>query len=149
MKTLRALSLVLIPSTFAANALNGAADNPAESVIGDILREHATDPEFRAAAAFLDRRSDSDHQARFAVLDTDRRRALVDRVLQPYTQRTSLSAAYFYLTTDGRAARHLWQAVAKPIITDFYTGPLGWQVVGYSRQPGQCSNLVDYQFPVS
>ena len=151
LKTLRALSDVLIPSAFTAkpSAADDGQATAVELVMRDILHAYARDPEFRAAAAFLDRRSGADHQLRFAALDIERRRRLVERLLQPYTQRTLFSAAHYYLTADGRAVRSVWHSVAKPIMVDFYASSLGWRVVGYSRQPGECSDLVDYQSPVS
>jgi hypothetical protein len=39
--------------------------------------------------------------------------------------------------------------VSQPILVGFYNRPEGWQVVGYARRPGECSNLVDYQFALT
>jgi len=73
----------------------------------------------------------------------------VGDLLRPYTTRTLVTNPYYYLTGDGRSVRRLWSAVAKPIMVDFYASAHGWRVVGYSRQPGECSNLTDYQFRVA
>lgn len=140
LQTLAAFGRVLIPSAF----ISARAD----AVIRTTLDEHATDGAFAAAVALLDAQSAAHYQARFVELDGERQRAVVHRLLDSYTDRTPLSTAYYYLTEDGRRIRHLWSAVAQPIVVGFYTSSLGWQVVGYPLRPGECSNLVDYQYPI-
>jgi len=142
MKTLNALGQVLIPSSISSK----------DSIEG-ILKQQAARPssaaELRAAVAFLDAKSFGDLRLPFAALDLERRRRLVDDLLRPYTTRTLATNPYYYLTGAGRSVRRLWSAVAKPLMVDFYASPLGWRLVGYSRQPGECSNLTDYQLPLA
>ena len=139
-QTLAAFGRVLVPSSLASDA---------DSVIGATLDAHATDAAFLAAVQLLDEQSLADTRVRFVALDGERRGALVRRLVEPYTSRTLLSIPYYYASGEGRRIRHLWTAVAQPIVVDFYNSPLGWQVVGYPRPPGVCSNLVDYQYPVA
>jgi len=139
-ETLRSLGQVLIPSSISS-----------KDGIDGILKQRAAYPasatELRAAVAFLDTKSFDELGLPFAALDLERRRRLVGDLLRPYTTRTLATNPYYYLTGTGRSVRRLWSAVAKPLMVDFYASPLGWRVVGYSRQPGECSNLTDYQFP--
>jgi len=147
--TLKAFGSVLVPSSY-AGADSGKADR-AGAVIEVTLRQLAADSagELRAGAAFLDASSRAAHGVAFAALDGEGRRQVVDQLLRPYTTRSLFSNPYFYVTEHGRRVRSLWSRIARPIIDDFYTSPLGWEVVGYRRRPGECSNLTDYQFPVT
>ncbi|MFQ5666138.1 MAG: hypothetical protein ACE5I7_06855 [Candidatus Binatia bacterium] len=143
--TLAAFGQVLIPSGFAAS---GSA---ADTLIRRTLEERATEPataaEFQEAVAFLDRRSFTGYKLPFVKLAMPDRRQLANDLLKPYTTRTLLSIPRYHLTAGGRRVRHLWHSVATPLIARFYTSSFGWQVVGYARRPGECSNLIDYQFP--
>ena len=141
--TLTAFSRVLIPSAFAGPG-RGAAP-----VVAAILDDHAADAAFRSAAAFLDGKSAAAYTVPFAGLDPARQRALVQSLLTPATTQSLILNPYYYVSEEGRALRRLWRLVAKPIIADFYASPLGWQVVGYARRPGQCANLSDYQHPIA
>jgi gluconate 2-dehydrogenase subunit 3-like protein len=145
LKTLMAFSQVLIPSP----AVPGGADAVIHGILKQQASESSSAAQLRAAAAFLDAKSFGELRLPFAALDLERRRRLVGDLLRPYTTRTLFANPYYYLTGTGRSVRRLWSSVAKPIMVDFYASPLGWRVVGYSRQPGECSNLTDYQFPVA
>jgi len=151
--TLMAFSQVLIPSSLVPKGASSAAPGGAEAVIQGILRRQASEAssaaELRAAVAFLDRKSLSDLRLPFAALDLERRRRLIGDLLRPYTTRTLFANPYYYLTANGQSVRRLWSSVAKPITVAFYASPLGWRLVGYPRQPGECSNLTDYQFPAA
>ncbi len=152
LETLRAFGFVLVPSSFAAP--DGARADATRDVIDATLRGMTSDsPDLvrtlRAGAAVLDARSGAAHGTAFAVLDGERRRRLVEGLLRPYTTRNLFSNPYYYLTEDGRRVRSLWSTVAQPVIAGFYTSRLGWQIVGYPRRPGECSNLTDYQLPAS
>lgn len=155
MDTLTALGFVLIPSSFAKGA-PGARENlvrVSEAVIRDRLTELAETAsgadDLRTAAAFLDARSRDAHGVPLAQLDFDRRRTLIEEILRPYTARTLFTNPYYYVTDFGRHVRRLWSSTARPVVLEFYAHDLGWRTVGYSRRPGQCGNLEDYQFPVS
>jgi hypothetical protein len=141
--TLVAFAEVLLPSSVTAATTYGAS-----TTLTSIIDAHATDDAFRSAAAFLDRRSIARDGAAFASLDLESRRTLVRELFTaPVTRSLSLNP-YYYFTDEGRQLRRLWRQVAKPIIAAFYTSPFGWQIVRYPHPPGQCSNLVDYQFPL-
>jgi hypothetical protein len=140
-QTLAAFGRVLVPSS--------APSDAADSVIRATLDAHAADAAFLAAAQLLDAQSLADTRVRFVALDGERQGALVRRLLEPYAARTLLTIPYYYASGDGSRIGHLWSAVAQPIVRDFYNSPLGWQVVGYSRRPGACSNLIDYQNPLA
>lgn len=142
--TLLAFAEVLIPSS-----VKSAAASDASTTLTAIIEAHATDDAFRSAAAFLDRRSLARDGTAFAGLDLERRRALVRELFTAPVTRTLSLNPYYYFSDEGRQLRRLWRQVAKPIIAAFYLSPIGWQIVRYPHPPGQCSNLVDYQFPVN
>ncbi len=146
--TLTALGHVLLPSRLSAK---GAA---VDGIVADIVRRQiAATPtalaDFRAAAEFLDREALTDRGVAFAALESADRERTVAALLTPYTTRRFFSEPYYRFAETGRQVRRLWMAVARPIIVGFYDSPDGWQVVGYSRRPGECSNLIDYQFPIA
>jgi hypothetical protein len=145
LETLIALGHVLLPSSFSAQ---GPA---AGAVIADIVNQHLTrvaaaGAAFRDAAALLDEVSMGRYAVGFVWLDLDTRRQLLADILTPYTARRLFTRPYYALTSQGDRIRRLWSDVSQPIVVGFYTRPEGWQVVGYERRPGQCSNLIDYQF---
>jgi hypothetical protein len=142
--TLMAFAEVLIPSSMMTATTYGAS-----TTLSAIIDAHAAEDAFRSGAAFLDRRSVARDGAAFASLDLERRRALVGELFTAPVTRTLSLNPYYYFTDEGRQVRRLWRQVAKPIIAGFYISSFGWQVVRYPRSPGQCSNLVDYQFPVN
>ena len=141
--TLMAFAEVLIPSSMTA-AASGAS-----TALRALIDAHANDDAFHSGAAFLDRRAVASGGTAFANLDLESRRALIRELFTAPVTRTLSLNPYYYFTDEGRQRRRLWRQVAKPIIAGFYIGPFGWQIVRYPRSPGQCSNLVDYQFPVN
>jgi len=143
--TLIALGHVLLPSSFAANPAT------ADPVIAEIVNQHlarvpAALAAFGDAAAVLDEASVAQYGTGFAQLELARRRQLVADILTPYTSRRLFARPYYALTAQGDRIRRLWSDVSHPIIVGFYNSAEGWRVVGYTRRPGQCSNLTDYQF---
>ena len=146
-KVLTAFGRALVPSSF--HTADPEVANGAEEVIRTIVHNHAGDQDFRDAAALLDQASTRRYQVSFVALDVARQREIVNDLFRPYANRTFRGRAYYALTSDGRRVRDAWSSVAKVILAGFYESRLGWQVVGYTRRPGECSNLVDYQYPAA
>ncbi len=142
---LTAFGRALVPSSFYSADAETATG--ADEIIRAILHNRSADPDFRDAAVLLDQTSARQYQMSFVALDFARQREIVHDLFEPYATRTFRSRAYYALTSDGRRVRHAWSSVAKAILTGFYESRLGWQVVGYAHPPGECSNLVDYQYP--
>jgi hypothetical protein len=138
--TLDAFAEVLVPTSF-GTAVSGPV---VRKIVRDLVADG--DPTLPDAMALLDDRAQEEAGARFARLDLERRRGVVDKILGPYASRTLFSNPYYYLTATGRRTRLLWWRVAKPVLIEFYRSPLGWRLVDYQRRPGECSNLTDYQF---
>jgi len=141
--TLVALALVLLPREAAS------AETAQALVEGQLAGSPWKVDAFREGARFLDAWSHYRFGAGFAALAPDVRHTLVEGLLQPYTTRTLLSNPYYYLSDHGRGVRRLWSEVVQHVLAAFYRSAAGWRVVGYPRPPGQCANLVDYQFPPS
>lgn len=139
--TLVALVLVLLPHEAAS------AETAQALLEGQVAESPWKADAFREGARFLDARSRARFGAGFAALVPDVRQTLVGGLLRPYTTRTLLSNPYYYLSDHGRGVRRLWSEVVQPVLAGFYRSAAGWRVVGYPRPPGQCANLIDYQFP--
>ena len=159
LRTLIAFSDVLIPSalaspTVALDAPSMRDPNHPPGVVRENL-EYAAErvPGFwaksSAAAAFLDQEALAHLGQRFADLPIESRRRTVERLLGPYARASTAWRATYFLTESGRHILRLRRTVASQILIGFYSSVIGWRSVGYSRRPGQCSNLVDYQSPGS
>lgn len=157
--TLTALGDVLIPSSFAAKqeVLSGLAPPPpdsAQDVIQRELKRLAREErgylaEFRVAAEFLDALSSSRHQTSFSRLPLHARCEVFRGVVEQSGGSNFATALWIYLRSSHGRGRRLWLYVAQPILKTFYSSAAGWSVVGYNLHPGECSNLVDYGFPMN
>ena len=156
--TLVAFGEVLIPTMFSGPAAfttpppDSRAEAPShvlEQALGDLAGQvPGYLSEFQAAARFLNEKAGARSGSPFASTALESRRALVETQFRGYVGR-SRRRAFFFLTSDGRRTAGTWEFVARPMLAAFYRSPYGWRVVGYAKRPGECSNLVDYQRPVS
>jgi hypothetical protein len=151
--TLVAFGEVLLPSAFSAEAFRSGSFSAAGIVKRTVQevaeREPGYHAEFVDAVGLLNRTSVTEAGTPFVEVDLERRRELVESLLLPFTRRPALTRALQLFHPGGRRTGRLWQFVARPILIGFYDSPLGWRFIGYPYEPGECSNLVDYQYPPS
>jgi hypothetical protein len=149
--TLLALADVLLPSVYAGKRPDD--HSRARSVVREALERLVADDsesasDLEAAVELLDTRSRAGKGQPFASLALSDRRTLVEGMLEPFRTRGGLRKVYYRVSPNGRGVRRLWYGACLPILSGFYASALGWEVVGYRRAPGVCSNLVDYTGPV-
>jgi hypothetical protein len=147
--TLVALGDVLFPSEWAQGAPRAEAGR---AVTAGFFQGRAATvagawTEYRRAVELLDRWAGARGGKPFAAMPLGGRRALVNAMLRRPAQAGRADRLLLFLEEDGRSRWRLWHHVAQPLLAEFYTGPAGWEVVGYPVPPGQCVDIDYYQNP--